>query len=273
MDKIQTDYTDKIQEAYEKVLEQTPYSGTHINHSSSVSHIKKVYGNTYKVVQSPSTGSWYVMGKNAGDWVPVTTPFANKEMANQFKSWLDDSTSDTQQMVGTTTGGKRIRDNKDGTEPAASTSKLTEACAKKKKKMTEEDDKKGAKYQAFFKKMAKKMGIDPEKIEDLPADKKKKFFDAVDKGWKADKETDVDESTMLNELTIPSITDMKIKLGQSGTSFTASSDGFDDRYDGHFKGSFMGIGQTPDKALSDLMKNIYKHYSKSPQMGKGHRIR
>jgi hypothetical protein len=198
MDKIQTDYTDKIQEAYERVIEQTPYSGSHINHSSSVAHIKRIYGNTYKVIKSDSTGSWYVMGKNGGDWVPVTTPFADKAEANKFKKWLDDSTSDTQQMVGTTTGGKRLRDNKDGTETKARTS-VTEACGKdhdkKKKKVEEEDDKKGEKYQAFFKKMAKKMGIDPEKIEDLSPEKKKKFFDAVDKGWKADKETDVDESS------------------------------------------------------------------------------
>jgi hypothetical protein len=50
--------------------------------------------------------------------------------------------------------------------------------------------------------MAKKMGIDPENIENLSAEKKKKFFDAVDKGWKADKETDVDEATDLDEAAI-----------------------------------------------------------------------
>jgi hypothetical protein len=45
-------------------------------------------------------------------------------------------------------------------------------------------------YQKVFRAIAKKHGIDPEEIENLDKDKKKKFFDAVDKAWKADKETD-----------------------------------------------------------------------------------
>jgi hypothetical protein len=44
------------------------------------------------------------------------------------------------------------------------------------------------KYRDFFKKMMKNWNIDS--IEDLSDEKKKKFFDAVDKAWKADKETD-----------------------------------------------------------------------------------
>jgi hypothetical protein len=193
MDRIQTDYEDKIQEAYEKVAEQTPYSGSHINHKSSVAHIKSVYGNTYKVVQSPSTKSWYVMGKNGDDFVPVTTPFAEQKTANEFKSWLDDAEDDTQQMVGTETGGKRLRDNKDGIATNASTSVLEKYGfgndKKKKKKMEEQDDeKKSAEYQAFFKKMLKKFGVtEPDQLE---GKKKKEFFDAIDKGWKAEKETD-----------------------------------------------------------------------------------
>jgi hypothetical protein len=43
-------------------------------------------------------------------------------------------------------------------------------------------------YRTFFKKMMKNWNIDS--IEDLSDEKKKKFFDAVDKAWKADKETD-----------------------------------------------------------------------------------
>jgi uncharacterized membrane-anchored protein YjiN (DUF445 family) len=43
-------------------------------------------------------------------------------------------------------------------------------------------------YRTFFKKMMKSWNIDS--IEDLSDEKKKKFFDAVDKAWKADKETD-----------------------------------------------------------------------------------
>ena len=54
--------------------------------------------------------------------------------------------------------------------------------------INEEDEKKSGAYQAFFKKMLKKFGVtEPDKLEDA---KKKEFYDAVDKGWKADKETD-----------------------------------------------------------------------------------
>tara|TARA_Y100000310_G_C20683999_1_gene817810 strand:- start:3145 stop:3669 length:525 start_codon:yes stop_codon:yes gene_type:complete len=45
-------------------------------------------------------------------------------------------------------------------------------------------------YQAFFRKTAEEFGVDPEKIDELPDDKKKEFYDAIDSGWKADKETD-----------------------------------------------------------------------------------
>ena len=71
---------------------------------------------------------------------------------------------------------------------------ILESCGpghKKKKKVAEEDDKKSAEYQAYFKKMLKKFGVT--EPDQLKGDKKKEFFDAVDKGWKADKETDVDE--------------------------------------------------------------------------------
>lgn len=45
-----------------------------------------------------------------------------------------------------------------------------------------------AEYKAFFNKMLKKYGVkDP---SELDAENKKKFFDEVDAGWKADKETD-----------------------------------------------------------------------------------
>ena len=54
--------------------------------------------------------------------------------------------------------------------------------------LTEEVDKKSDAYKAYFKKMLKKYGVDePDKIPDKD---KKKFYDEVDKGWKADKETD-----------------------------------------------------------------------------------
>jgi hypothetical protein len=51
-----------------------------------------------------------------------------------------------------------------------------------------EEEQKSAEYQAYFKKMLKKYGVDePDKI---PEKDRKKFYDEVDKGWKAKKETD-----------------------------------------------------------------------------------
>jgi hypothetical protein len=43
-------------------------------------------------------------------------------------------------------------------------------------------------YQKFFDKTLKKFGVDSP--EDLSPEKKKEFFDVIDAGWKADKETD-----------------------------------------------------------------------------------
>ncbi|UOK16687.1 DNA ligase I [Vibrio phage phiKT1024] len=48
------------------------------------------------------------------------------------------------------------------------------------------DDKKA--YQMYFDKMLKKYNV--ESPEELSDEDKKKFFDEVDKGWKADKESD-----------------------------------------------------------------------------------
>ncbi len=46
----------------------------------------------------------------------------------------------------------------------------------------------GPEYKAFFNKILKKYGVkDP---SELKGDKKKEFFDEVDKGWVADKESD-----------------------------------------------------------------------------------
>jgi hypothetical protein len=50
------------------------------------------------------------------------------------------------------------------------------------------DEKDGPEYKAFFQKMLKKFGVDqPDKLEGA---KKKEFYDAVDKGWKGDAESD-----------------------------------------------------------------------------------
>ncbi len=46
----------------------------------------------------------------------------------------------------------------------------------------------GKSYDDFFKSMLKKYKI--KSYKDLPKDKQKKFFDEVDRGWEAKKETD-----------------------------------------------------------------------------------
>jgi len=43
-------------------------------------------------------------------------------------------------------------------------------------------------YQAFFNKMLKKYGVKSQ--DELSADKKKSFYDEIDKGWKGDNESD-----------------------------------------------------------------------------------
>lgn len=45
-------------------------------------------------------------------------------------------------------------------------------------------------YEKLFRETAKKHGFDPEDVENLSKDKKKAFFDELDKKWKAKKETD-----------------------------------------------------------------------------------
>jgi uncharacterized protein YfbU (UPF0304 family) len=50
-----------------------------------------------------------------------------------------------------------------------------------------------AAYQAFFNKMLKKFGV--ESADDLDADKKKEFYDAIDAGWEGDnEEKELDEA-------------------------------------------------------------------------------
>lgn len=54
------------------------------------------------------------------------------------------------------------------------------------KMLNEQEEKQhGKTYKQLFMMIAKEMGIDPEEIEDLSAEKKKKFFDKLDKMWDA----------------------------------------------------------------------------------------
>ena len=43
-------------------------------------------------------------------------------------------------------------------------------------------------YDEFFKQAANKFGIDPDSIDELPDDKKKEFFNYIDKNWNSDSE-------------------------------------------------------------------------------------
>ena len=111
MDKFNPREIDGVFKAYEKIIEQLPYDGIHINHQNKVDHIKKVYSSTYKVVQSPSTKSWYVMGQVGPEWLPVTSSFVDKAGADKFMQWLNKAGEMQKQMVGTIDGtDKRINE-------------------------------------------------------------------------------------------------------------------------------------------------------------------
>ena len=49
----------------------------------------------------------------------------------------------------------------------------------------QEEKQHGKTYKQLFMMIAKEMGFDPEEIEDLSPEKKKKFFDKLDKIWDA----------------------------------------------------------------------------------------
>lgn len=107
MDKFNPREIDNLAKAYQKIAEQLPYDGIHINHQSKVDHIKKIYGGNYKVVQSPTTTSWYVLGQNGPEWIPVTSSFPSKEGATKFMQWLNKAGEIQKQMVGTIDGSDR----------------------------------------------------------------------------------------------------------------------------------------------------------------------
>ena len=85
----------------------TPYDGTHIGHETSLKHIKKVYGNTYKV-DADGTNAWAVFAKVTGQWIPVTTPFTEKTTADKFMKWLNDAEVDQKKMLDTISAKKPV---------------------------------------------------------------------------------------------------------------------------------------------------------------------
>lgn len=56
--------------------------------------------------------------------------------------------------------------------------------------LAEQDKKNDSKYKELFAKLAKKYGTTPEGVNELPDDKKKAFFNELDRSYKAKNETD-----------------------------------------------------------------------------------
>lgn len=84
---------------------------------------------------------------------------------------------------------KKFYDEIDAKWKANKETDVDEACGKphgKKKKMSEAGEGDSAEYQAFFKKALKKFGVT--EPDQLKGDKKKEFFDYIDKNWKSDDE-------------------------------------------------------------------------------------
>jgi len=85
---------------------------------------------------------------------------------------------------------KKLKEKAENMDTNSLLSTLNEKCAKK-KPVKEEGDK--AAYQAFFDKMLKKFGVkSPDELSDKD---KKKFYDAIDKGWNSESEPGKDGKT------------------------------------------------------------------------------
>ena len=96
------------------VAEQDTYDGKNPPKGNSIPHIQKVYTGSYKVVQSPSTTSWYVMGQTSNDnpeFVPVTSGFPDKTGANDFMAKLKKAETDQKQMVSMKWNEKYLKKN------------------------------------------------------------------------------------------------------------------------------------------------------------------
>ena len=84
---------------------------------------------------------------------------------------------------------KKSGEKEDGTVMKEAKKEVSEDEADDKEEEVEkEESEKQKKYQAFFQKALKKFGV--KSPDELKGDKKKEFFDYVDKNYEADKETD-----------------------------------------------------------------------------------
>ena len=91
----------KLEEAVNTISEAVKtYDGVHVNHEPSLAHIKKIYGNTYRVTDEGANG-WRVEAKKSGQWLPVTSPFPDKADAVKFMAWLNRSEKDQKDQIDT----------------------------------------------------------------------------------------------------------------------------------------------------------------------------
>ncbi len=96
------------------VAEAETYDGKNPLKGDSIPHIKKVYTGSYKIVQSPSTTSWYVMGQTSNDnpeFVPVTTGFPDKSAASDYMAKLNAAEVDQKQMMSMKWNEKYLKKN------------------------------------------------------------------------------------------------------------------------------------------------------------------
>jgi hypothetical protein len=104
-------------------------------------------------------------------------------------------------------------------------------------------------YKAFFEKMLKKFGVSSP--DELEGDKKKEFFDAIDKGWKGDDEADKDESLKEESLKEESSSYYSRELMHAGTkhvTFQVSGE--------KGKSKWMNFNEESKKSLIDYLKKV-----------------
>jgi len=89
----------------------------------------------------------------------------------------------------------------------------------------EADGKDGAEYKKFFQSALKKFGA--KSPEDLSGDKKKEFYNYVDKNWKSDAEKETGKEDPVSEGTETRIAKEKEKIAQSQEKIDALNDKLD----------------------------------------------
>ena len=130
------------------------------------------------------------------------------------------------------------------------------------KEMTDEESEKQKKYQAFFNKALKKFGVDSP--AELEGDKKKEFFDYVDKNYEADGEVaeSVEEATLSVSAYTGNMKPANIRI-QKGKS--SSFGGHDIKASGSEKDliawAVKNLGVIKPKSFKDVSRQVHDmHY-------------